>query len=108
IVAMGEFGRTPRVGQITSSAGADRGGRDHWPYCYTVLFAGGGLPAGAIYGASDKDAAHPARDPGTPQDIAATIYRAMGLVSETQVRAPHQGWSLPLSTGTPIRALLGS
>ena len=39
VVAMGEFGRTPKVGQITSSAGADAGGRDHWPHCYTVLFA---------------------------------------------------------------------
>ncbi len=61
VVAMGEFGRTPRVGQITSSAGADKGGRDHWPHCYTVLFAGGGMPAGAIYGASDAHAAYPAR-----------------------------------------------
>ena len=46
VVAMGEFGRTPRVGQITTSAGADKGGRDHWPHCYTVLLAGGGLPSG--------------------------------------------------------------
>ena len=67
VVAMGEFGRTPKVGQITSSAGADKGGRDHWPHCYTVMFAGGGMPAGTIYGASDRDAAYPARDPVTPR-----------------------------------------
>ena len=88
VVAMGEFGRTPKVGQITSSAGADKGGRDHWPHCYTVMFAGGGMPAGAIYGASDRDAAYPARDPVTPEDIAATIYQALGIAPDTLIRDP--------------------
>ena len=106
VVAMGEFGRTPKIGQITSDAGADKGGRDHWPHCYTVMMAGGGIPGGAIYGASDKFAAYPHRDPVTPQDIAATIYKAMGLDPETMIRdalgQPHA-----LSAGTPIGALLG-
>jgi hypothetical protein len=106
VVAMGEFGRTPKVGQITSSAGADKGGRDHWPHCYTVLFAGGGLPAGAIYGASDKDAAYPARDPVTPHDIAATVYQALGIAPETPIRDPFDRPHF-LSTGMPIRALVG-
>ena len=103
VVAMGEFGRTPRVGQITSSAGADKGGRDHWPHCYTVLFAGGGLPAGAIYGASDAHAAYPARDPVTPADIAATIYRILGIDLDTTIRDPLDQPHI-LSTGTPIKA----
>ena len=64
------------------------------------------MPAGAIYGASDKDAAHPARDPVTPEDIAATIYQAMGLSPDTLIQdnlnRPHF-----LSTGTPIKALVG-
>jgi hypothetical protein len=102
VVAMGEFGRTPKVGQITSSAGADKGGRDHWPHCYTVMFAGGGMPAGAIYGASDRDAAYPARDPVTPQDIAATIYQALGIPPETLIRDPFDRPHF-LSTGAPIR-----
>jgi hypothetical protein len=106
IVAMGEFGRTPKVGQITSSAGADKGGRDHWPHCYSALFSGGGMPAGAIYGASDKDAAYPARDPVTPQDIAATIYHTMGLDPTTEIRDPFDR-PFVLSTGTPIKALVG-
>ncbi len=59
VVAMGEFGRTPRLGQITSGAGADAAGRDHWPHCYTVLRAGGGIRGGAVYGASDQFAAYP-------------------------------------------------
>jgi len=106
VIAMGEFGRTPKVGQITSSAGADKGGRDHWPHCYTVMFAGGGMPAGAIFGASDSEAAYPARDPVTPQDIAATIYKVLGIAPETTIRDPF-GRPHFLSTGTPIKALVG-
>jgi uncharacterized protein (DUF1501 family) len=107
VVAMGEFGRTPRVGQITSDAGADKGGRDHWPHCYTVMLAGGGMPAGAIYGASDAHAAYPARDPVTPHDIAATIYKALGFdPAETFIR-DALARPFALSLGTPIRALVG-
>ncbi len=106
VVAMGEFGRTPRVGQVTSDAGADKGGRDHWPYCYTALFAGGGMPPGASYGASDAHAAYPARDPVTPPDIAATIYKAMGLDPSAEVRDPLDR-PFAISLGTPIQALLG-
>ncbi len=106
VVAMGEFGRTPKLGQITSSAGATKNGRDHWPHCYTVLFAGGGLPGGSIFGASDRDAAYPADHPVTPQDIAATIYKALGISPET-ILHDHLDRPLALSTGTPIKALVG-
>jgi len=105
VVAMGEFGRTPKLGQITSGAGADRGGRDHWPHCYTVLFAGAGVPAGSIFGASDAFAAYPARDPVTPQDIAATIYQILGLPPETTIQDPL-GRPHALSLGTPIRQVI--
>jgi uncharacterized protein (DUF1501 family) len=106
VVAMGEFGRTPRVGQITGPAGADVGGRDHWPHCYTVLFAGGGVTGGAVYGASDKHAAYPASDPVTPEDIAATIYHALGLDPTTEV---HDPFNRPhhVATGRPIVQLFG-
>lgn len=107
VVAMGEFGRTPRIGQITSSAGADRNGRDHWPSCYSVLLAGGGVPGGAIFGASDQFGAYPARDPVTPHDIAATVYEAMGVPHDTLLHDPRQDRPHVLATGTPIRALLG-
>ncbi len=106
VVAMGEFGRTPRVGQITSSAGADKGGRDHWPHCYTVLFAGGGFSGGAIHGASDAHAAYPAREPVTPADITATVYRALGVDPSTTIRDPL-GQPHVLCTGNPIKSLLG-
>ena len=71
-----------------------------------MLLAGGGLPAGAIHGASDAHAAYPARDPVTPPDLAATIYRAMGLDPDALIR-DHLDRPYPLSTGTPIHALVG-
>jgi len=103
VVAMGEFGRTPRLGYVTSNAGAARDGRDHWPYCYTVLFAGAGVPAGAIVGASDRIGGRPARDPFTPYDVAATIYRIMGIPPGTEIHdvqnRPH---ALVQGNGRPI------
>ena len=56
VVAMGEFGRTPKINGIA--------GRDHWPDCYTALLAGGGVAGGAVYGASDRIGAYPADRPG--------------------------------------------
>jgi hypothetical protein len=101
-VAMGEFGRTPKVGQITSSAGATPDGRDHWPNCYTVFLAGGGMKAGYVLGASDRFAAYPTEKPLRPEDIAATIYTALGIEPRTQIydrlNRPH-----PICRGEPIR-----
>ncbi|MBX9626609.1 MAG: DUF1501 domain-containing protein [Gemmataceae bacterium] len=55
VVVMGEFGRTPRIGTVTSNAGAAKdNGRDHWPYCYTVLFAGGGVSGGPSSGRATR------------------------------------------------------
>ena len=105
VVAMGEFGRTPRMGQITSAAGATLDGRDHWPNCYTLMLAGGGIQPGAVWGASDRLAANPVRDRVTPEDVMATIYAAMGVNPEIRIRdslnRPHT-----LVDGTPIGALL--
>jgi len=107
VVAMGEFGRTPKVGQITSDAGADANGRDHWPHCYSALFAGGGVPAGSILGASDRFGAEPAELPVTPQDVAATIYELMGIPHDTLLRDPKADRPHNLTDGEPIRPLLG-
>ncbi len=104
VVVMGEFGRTPKIGQVTSNAGADKGGRDHWPHCYSVLFAGAGVAGGAIHGKSDRYAAFPESNPVSPEDIAATIYELMGLdpgmeITDRLDRRVH------LSDGTPIREI---
>jgi uncharacterized protein (DUF1501 family) len=94
VAVLGEFGRTPRLGQIVSGAGAEANGRDHWPFCYTVMFAGAGISQGRLYGASDSRGAYPGRDPVTPEDLTATIYEALGIPADTEIRdnlnRPHQ------------------
>jgi uncharacterized protein (DUF1501 family) len=77
VVWMGEFGRTPKINDNIS--------RDHWPQCYTTLLAGGGVKRGFVYGASDKDAVYPAREPVRPDDLAATMFYLMGIDPHTEV-----------------------
>ena len=101
IVWMGEFGRSPKV-QNTKQFGAD--GRDHWPYCYTVLMAGGGITPGAVYGSSDRIGAYPATLPVTPDDIAATMFWALGIDPATEVQDPL-GRPLPIAAGKPLTGL---
>ncbi len=105
VVAMGEFGRTPRLGQVTSNAGAAANGRDHWPHCYTVLFAGTGIQGGAVYGKSDKYGAYPVEAPVTPEDVVATVYEALGVAPETRIYDPF-GRPHQVALGTPIREIL--
>jgi len=78
IVMAGEFGRTPRVFGL---AGGKLPGRDHWGAVQTVFFAGGGVKGGAVVGSSDRLGGYPASDPQTPENMAATIYQALGLPS---------------------------
>ncbi|HJS08304.1 MAG TPA: DUF1501 domain-containing protein [Pirellulales bacterium] len=85
VIWTGEFGRTPRVGQRNSDAGAGVDGRDHWPGCFTSILAGGGFRGGYVYGRSDKQAAYPAENPVTPQDLFATVYHALGVSAEQTV-----------------------
>src|SRR5262249_33738663 len=80
VLAMGEFGRTPKINR--------EGGRDHWPDCYTVLMAGGGVCGGAVYGSSDRIGAYPATDPVTPGDLAATIFWRVRVDPATQIHDP--------------------
>ncbi len=79
VVWTGEFGRTPKVGQRNSDAGAGKDGRDHWPGCFTSVLAGGGTRGGMVYGSSDRHAAFPASDPVAPCDLIATVYHSLGV-----------------------------
>jgi hypothetical protein len=45
VVAVGEFGRTPKIGQFTQSSNTKSTGRDHWPHAFTALLAGGACAA---------------------------------------------------------------
>ncbi|MDX2035988.1 MAG: DUF1501 domain-containing protein [Isosphaeraceae bacterium] len=98
VLWMGEFGRTPRIGSTA--------GRDHWPQCYTVLMAGGGIRPGAIHGASDRSGAYPSVDPVRPDDIAATLYQALGIDPAREF-LDSLGRPLPISAGRPIHELFG-
>jgi hypothetical protein len=101
----GEFGRTPRVGQRNSDAGAGKDGRDHWPGCFTSVLAGGGFQRGLVYGKSDKQAAYPAADPVRPADLIATIYHALG-VPEDQTLPDQNGRPVFVRPGKAIAELL--
>lgn len=103
VVWMGEFGRTPKVTN-TKQFGAD--GRDHWPMCYTVLFAGGGTVPGAVHGSSDRIGAYPATDPVTPDDVAATMFWALGIDPATEIHDPL-GRPFPIAAGNPITRIFG-
>jgi uncharacterized protein (DUF1501 family) len=96
VVAMGEFGRTPQINA--------RGGRDHWPGCWTILFAGGGVCGGQIVGSSDSTGSAPVDRPATPMEIAATVYRALGIDLHTQLPGPD-GRPIPLVEAAPIEEL---
>ena len=78
VVWMGEFGRTPKINQNAS--------RDHWPQCYSVLLAGGGVKGGFAYGKSDSQAAFPDEKPVRPEDLAATIYYLLGIDPAGEIR----------------------
>jgi hypothetical protein len=95
---VGEFGRRP---QITKN----NAGREHWPFCYSGILAGGGIRRGSVYGSSDAHAAYPSDSPVSPQDFATTILHAMGIPTEETLldreNRPHK-----ISGGKVIEGLL--
>lgn len=101
IVWMGEFGRTPAIGANPRFA---RDGRDHWPQCYTVLLAGGGIKGGYVHGGSDRLGAYPTSNPVAMENIPATMFTALGLDPATEVRDPLNR-PLPISRGEAVAEL---
>jgi hypothetical protein len=103
LVVMGsEFGRTPRVSTIP---GATLPGRNHWGGCQSILLAGGGVQGGAVIGASDRLGAYPAESAQRPENLAATIYEALGLPRSAEwhdpLNRPHS-----IYDGEPIKGLV--
>lgn len=98
VVWMSDFGRTPVIN-------ADAG-RDHWPACYSVVLAGGGIRGGQIIGESDKTGAVPKDHPVTPADIHATVFEALGYDYKNISYLNHEGRPYPLSEGEAIRGLI--
>lgn len=77
VIAMGEFGRTPKLNAA--------GGRDHWPRVFSVVFAGGGVKGGQVIGASDRVGESPKERPVTPADLARTIYTLLGIDPDREI-----------------------
>jgi hypothetical protein len=101
VVAVGEFGRTPRLNSANGCIG-----RDHWPQAQSALVAGGGLRMGQIVGATNSKAEYPVDRALTPQDLLATIYRHLGIDSRSEFR-DFSGRPVPiLHRGEPIQELI--
>ncbi len=96
VVVLAEFGRTPKVNA--------HAGRDHWPDCFSVVLAGGGVHGGIIHGSSDRIGAFPAADPVTPGDLAATLFWRFGLEAKTEIH-DLTGRPYRLAEGEPLRKL---
>lgn len=90
VVAIGEMGRTPKANA--------EWGRDHWSTLFPALIAGGGVLGGTTYGRSDRLGTAPIEDRVTPEDLAATLYWALGIDPQLQ---------LPDSLGRPIAIVDG-
>jgi hypothetical protein len=97
VVAMGEFGRTPILNP--------RGGRDHWPGCWSVLFAGANVQGGQVVGASDQTGAEPKERPTEPAEVAATVYKAMGIDLNAWLPGPENR-PMHVIDAAPVNELL--
>ena len=99
VVAIGEFGRTPRINAV--------GGRDHWGRVFSLALAGAGIAGGQVLGASDKTGAFPTQDPIRPHDLTATIFHLLGVdphgMFPDKTNRPH-----PITKGEPLLRVLGN
>jgi hypothetical protein len=99
VVCLGEMGRTPQ---------ANGGwGRGHWSTLFPVVLAGAGIRGGTVYGTSDKDAAYPVERPTKPEDLAATIYHALGIDPDLQVKDAQGRPTSIVDGGRPLLELFG-
>ncbi len=105
VVALGEFGRTPKMGQFTQSANTQKTGRDHWPHAFTAILAGGGVRGGQVYGATTSNGGYVADKPVTPADLAATIFYHLGIDHTQHYEDDFQRLRHRLSEGEPVRDL---
>jgi hypothetical protein len=103
VVVTGEFGRTPRIGVVSTKdgAGATPDGRDHWGSVFTLLAFGAGVARGRVLGCSNRLASQPASSAYTPADLGATILAALGVDPHT-LDYDRFGKPFPVNLGTPI------
>jgi hypothetical protein len=102
----GEFGRKPQIGKPGAVNNVTPSGRDHWPQCYTIALAGGGIRRGHVHGGSDAIGAYPTGDAVSPADLAATVLWAMGIDPETTIHN-QLGQPFAVAAGRPVTSLFG-
>ena len=98
VFVTGEFGRTPKVNA--------RGGRDHYPRAMFCILAGGGMQGGQVVGESDAKGEGPKDKAITPDDVAATFYRALGIDSRKEYNTPTGRPVMIVRNGTPLKELV--
>lgn len=103
VLVTSEMGRKPKIGDPRSS-GVAGAGRDHWTACQSVLLAGGGVRGGQVYGASDKRAEYPFDNVVGPEDVAKTVFHAMGIDDLTATDRQGRPYNL-MEEGEAIKAL---
>jgi arylsulfatase A-like enzyme len=97
VVCMGEFGRTPKVNK--------HAGRDHWAAAQSIVFAGAGIRAGTVYGATDRTGGYPADNPVSPADVTATILHLLGVSPALEI-SDRAGRPFRACHGKPIAGVL--
>lgn len=102
VVALGEFGRSPKIGLVTQNGMTKRTGRDHWPHAFTALIAGGGVRGGQIYGATTETGGYVADDPVTPANLAATIFQHLGIEQHDEYDDHFLKTRQRLTSGRPV------
>ena len=93
VVFMTEFGRTPNINRSA--------GRDHYPHAYSVVLAGGGIRGGQVYGSTDRLGAHPQSLGCGPNDLHATIFKALGIPLDTHIK-DSLGRPFAITDGQPL------
>ncbi len=100
VVAMGEFGRTPKINTLD--------GRDHHPRAFSAVLAGSGLRKGVVVGATDEIGSEIVADPATVPDLIATLCARLDIDAGFEHRTPQGRPIKVVDNGRPIRGLLAT
>ena len=104
VVALGEFGRTPKISTLPS---AKLPGRDHWANAMSVMFAGCGVPGGQVVGATDRNGYAANQRVLSPENFASSVYRKLGIDPDKMYYTPQGRPTHLVSDPTPISELFG-
>lgn len=103
VVALGEFGRTPKISTLS---GSNTPGRDHWANAMSVLMAGGGTPGGTVVGATDRKGYSAVDRVLSPENFVSTVYHKLGIDPDKVVYSPEGRPTHLVSDPTPIHELI--